>query len=76
MNEKRGDEVVELAATAIRRLGGNGWAGDYSRGFFAASFFGSPRNFNRGRDLLRYSVALANGNPDVCNCRAWLFPAA
>ena len=76
MNEKRDDEVVELAATAIRRPGGNGWAGNYSRGFFAASFFGSPRNFNRGRGLLRYSVAMANGNPDVCNCRAWLFPAA
>ena len=76
MNEKRDDEVVELAATAICRPGGNGWAGNYSRGFFAAPFFGSPRNFNRRRGLLRYSVALANGNPDVCNCRAWLFSAA
>ena len=76
MNEKRDDEVVELAATAIRRLSGNGWAGNYSREFFAASSFSSPLNFNRGRGLLRYSVALANGNPDVCNCRAWLFPAA
>ena len=76
MNEKRDDEVVELAATAIRRPGGNGWTGNYSRGFFAAPFFGSPRNINRGRGLLRYSAALANGDPDVCNRGAWLFPAA
>lgn len=76
MDEKQDDEVVELATTAIRRLGGNGWARNYSRGFFAASSFGSPRNFNRGRDLLRYSVALANGDRDVCNRRAWLFSAA
>ena len=76
MDEKQDDEVVELAATAIRRLGGNGWAGNYSRGFFAASSFGSPRKFNRGRALLRHSAALANGNPDVCNRRAWLFSAA
>jgi len=76
MNEKRDDEVVELAATAIRRLGGNGWARNYSRGFFAASSFGSPRNFNRRRSVLRYSVVLANGDRDVCNRRAWLFSAA
>ena len=76
MNEKQDDEVVELAATAIRRLGGNGCAGNYSRGFFATPFFCSPRNFNRGRGLLRYSAALANGDRDVCNRRAWLFPAA
>ncbi len=76
MNEKRDDEVVELAATAIRRFGGNGWAGNYSRGFFASPFFCSPPNFNRGRGLLRYSVALADGDRDVCNRRAWLFSAA
>ena len=76
MNEKQDDEVVEFAATAIRRLGGNGWARNYSRAFFAASSFSSPLNFNRGRGLLRYSVALANGDRDVCNRRAWLFPAA
>ena len=76
MNEKRDDEVVELAATAIRRFGGNGWAGNYSRGFFASPFFCSPHNFNRGRGLLRYSVALADGDRDVCDRRAWLFSAA
>jgi len=76
MNKKRDDEVVELAATAIRRPGGNGRAGNYSRGFFAAPFFCSPRNFNRGRALLRHSVALANDDCDVCNRRAWLFSAA
>ena len=76
MNEKRDDEVVELAATAIRRPGGNGWAGNYSRGFFATPFFHCHCNFNRGRGLLRYSAALANGDRDVCNRRAWLFPAA
>ena len=76
MNEKRDDEVVELAATAIRWPSGNGWTGNYSRGFFAAPFFGSPRNFNRGRGLLRHSVALANGDRDVCKRRARLFSAA
>ena len=76
MNEKRDDEVVGLAATAIRRLGGNGWAGNYSRGFFAAPFFCSPRNFNRHRGLLRYFAALANANRNVCDRRAWLFSAA
>ena len=76
MNEKQDDEVVEFAATAIRRLGGNGWAGNYSRGFFASPFFCSLRNFNRSRGLLRYSVALANGDCDVRNRRAWLFSAA
>ena len=76
MNEKREDELVKLAATAIRRPGWNGWTGNYFRGFFAAPFFGSPRNFNRGRGLLRHSVALANGDRDVCKRRAWLFSAA
>ena len=76
MNEKRDDELVELAATAIRRPGGNGWTGNYFRGFFAAPFFGSPRNFNRSRGLLRHSVALANGDSDVCKRRAWLFSVA
>ncbi len=76
MNEKRDDELVGLAATAIRRPGGNGWTGNYPRGFFAAPFFDSPRNFNRGRGLLRHSAALANGDHHVCNRRAWLFSAA
>ena len=76
MNEKRDDELVECAATAIRRPGGNGGVRNYSRGFFAAPFFGSPRNFNRGRGLLRHSVALANDDCDLCNRRAWLFSAA
>jgi len=76
MNEKRDDELVGLATPAIRRVGGNGWTWNYSRGFFAAPFFGSPRNFNRGRDLLHHSVALANDDRDVCNRRAWLFSAA
>jgi hypothetical protein len=56
MNEKRDDEVVELAATAIRRPGGNGWTGNYCRGFVAAPFFCSPRNFNRGRGLLQETL--------------------
>ena len=76
MNEKRDDELVECAATAIRRPGGNGGVRNYSRGFFAAPFFGSPRNFNRSRDLLHHSVALANGDSDVCKRRAWLFSVA
>jgi hypothetical protein len=76
MNEKRDDEDVDLAATAIRRHGGNGWTGNYFRGFFAASFFGSPHNFNRGRGLLRHRLALAKGDRDICNRRAWLFSAA
>ena len=76
MNEKRNDELVECAATAIRRPGGNGGVRNYSRGFFAAPFFGSPRNFNRGRGLLRHSVALANDDRDIYNRRAWLFSVA
>ena len=76
MNEKRDDELIGLAAPAIRRPSGNGWIGNYSRGFFATPFFGFPRNFNRGRDLLHHSVALANGDRDVCKRRAWLFSAA
>ena len=75
MNEKRGDEIVERTAPAIRRLGRSGRDGRYFRGLLSSLSFDPPRNFNARGNLRFLRPALAELDRDVCNRRSGFLSA-
>ena len=75
MNEKRGDEIVERTAPAIRRLGRSGRDGRYFRGLLSSLSFDPPRNFDASGNLRFLRPALAELDRDVCNRRSGFLSA-
>src|SRR5437870_7838741 len=76
MNEKRGDEIVECAASAIRRLGHSGRNRNHAGGILSTPSFRPAPNSDGHRDLRRRSLALVKPNRDLCNRWRWFFHAA